>query len=426
MHRTYLTLDASEFADSQPSLGAHNGWNAVLLFASLALLMFAVLAFGATEEWSIFVFRTGSISLLTLWITAKAASGQISLRHNPVYFPAGVFLIIATAQSLFGATAYRYATTSELLDYIAYAALLFVVSQSIRDDRDCATFLYVLTVFGFCLAVFALLQGLTSKDKIYWLLKPAEGGWIYGPYVNKNHYAGLMEMLAPIPVVTALVRRTTAQRVLLVFAGVVMATTVITSQSRAGMLAFAIEIGVLAIFAFRRNKGPQFAIAAAVALLALAALLSWLGGLQLFERFLELQDASRSSILRDSIAMVRQEPFWGWGLGTFPLVYPQFRSFYTNLFVNAAHNDVLQLLIETGFVGLSVATWFVVATFRKAVDKLNYWSGSYRDCLTLSATVGCTGLLVHSFFDFNLHIPANAAFFYVLCSLAAARFESRP
>ncbi len=34
--------------------------------------------------------------------------------------------------------------------------------------------------------------------------------------------------------------------------------------------------------------------------------------------------------------------------------------------------------------------------------------------------LGCVGILVHSFLDFNLQIPANAALFYVLCAIAAS------
>jgi hypothetical protein len=40
--------------------------------------------------------------------------------------------------------------------------------------------------------------------------------------------------------------------------------------------------------------------------------------------------------------------------------------------------------------------------------------------LTLACTLGFTGILVHSLFDFNLQVPANAAVFYVLCAIAAA------
>jgi hypothetical protein len=45
------------------------------------------------------------------------------------------------------------------------------------------------------------------------------------------------------------------------------------------------------------------------------------------------------------------------------------------------------------------------------------------DPLRLGATLGCIGLLVHSFSDFNLRIPANAAWFAFCAGLAMARGE---
>jgi O-antigen ligase len=113
-------------------------------------------------------------------------------------------------------------------------------------------------------------------------------------------------------------------------------------------------------------------------------------------------------------------PLIGWGLGTFPTAYPQFRTFYTTFFVNEAHNDYLQLLTETGVVGFGIAVWFLVVTFRRAWAKLDNWSENVNGALTVAALLGCVGILVHSFLDFNLRIPANAALFYVLCAVAAS------
>jgi O-antigen ligase len=115
-----------------------------------------------------------------------------------------------------------------------------------------------------------------------------------------------------------------------------------------------------------------------------------------------------------------QEALLGWGLGAFPIVYPEFRSFYTSLFVNQAHNDYLPLLVETGLVGFSVAIWFLVLVFRQAASKLKNWTETASGAMTVASMLGCIGILVHSFLDFNLQIPANAALFYVLCALAAS------
>jgi putative inorganic carbon (hco3(-)) transporter len=110
----------------------------------------------------------------------------------------------------------------------------------------------------------------------------------------------------------------------------------------------------------------------------------------------------------------------GWGLGTFPTVYPSYRSFYTNLFVNEAHNDYAQLLVETGLVGFGLMLWFLVRLYRSVSPTSRRWEFKWDGAVSLAALLGCTGLLLHSLVDFNLQIPANAALFYVLCGLAAS------
>ena len=163
-------------------------------------------------------------------------------------------------------------------------------------------------------------------------------------------------------------------------------------------------------------------------LILVIGFLVWLGGNELTRRLAsihseartELSGGLRVSIDRDCLRMLFKRPFLGWGLGTFPIVYPQFRSFYSTFFVNEAHNDYLQLLVETGLAGFLIAVWFLVLVFRQAMTKLKDWTETSTGALTVAALLGCVGILVHSFLDFNLQIPANAALFYVLCALAAA------
>jgi O-antigen ligase len=138
------------------------------------------------------------------------------------------------------------------------------------------------------------------------------------------------------------------------------------------------------------------------------------------ETHTELSGGMRISIDRDALVMFRNKPVLGWGLGTFPVVYPQFRSFYTNFFVNEAHNDYLQLLCEMGLLGFATMVWFLIVLYRRALRKIGNWVSDVSGAVTLACTLGITGILIHSLLDFNLQIPANAALFYVLCIIAAA------
>ena len=100
----------------------------------------------------------------------------------------------------------------------------------------------------------------------------------------------------------------------------------------------------------------------------LLGFVAWIGSADLWRHFGDLQDATRPAILKDGLRMFRLKPIFGWGLGTFPTAYPAFRSFYTDLFVNAAHNDYLQALVETGAVGFACVLWFVVVLYRQGFE----------------------------------------------------------
>lgn len=387
----------------------------ILLFGAVLLLIFSVMAFGTTQEWSVFTLRVGAAVFFLLWAVWQALLGEIRVIPNRLYLPVAAFLVVLAIQVAFHMTAYAWVTRYALMQYLAYAALLFVVTQTIGDEADFRRLLILLTAFGFLLAIFGLVQGFASNGKIYWMVTPREGGWIYGPYVNRNHYAGIVEMLVPAPFVLAALRGKAApQRALFVFIGVIIGVTAFTCQSRAGMIAVSMELIFLAAFFLQRRKSATASLAIAVSAVLLVSFLAWLGGFQLLQRFQELHDVTRVSVIKDSFAMVKSKPLLGWGAGTFPDIYPHFRSFYTDLFVNEAHNDVLQLLIETGLIGFSIGVWFVMSMYRSAGERLRSSRLTAQGAWVLAATVGCTGILLHSFFDFNLHIAANAAWFYVL------------
>src|SRR5580704_13049603 len=180
--------------------------DSLLLYGIFGLLLFGPVAFGAVEPWSIFVMEAGSAALLLLWIGKQVLEGELKVRWNPLFLPMAVFGLLIVSQLVFHRSAYPHDTASLALLYVSYAMLCFLAGQALLRGSQARTLAVVFSLYGAALASFSLIQGISSNGKLYWLLLPRHGGWIYGPYVNHNHYAGLMEMLVPIPLVLSLTK----------------------------------------------------------------------------------------------------------------------------------------------------------------------------------------------------------------------------
>jgi O-antigen ligase len=199
-----------------------------------------------------------------------------------------------------------------------------------------------------------------------------------------------------------------------------MASTIFLSGSRGGMLSFVLEIVVFAALTLVQRRNPRVALGLISVCVLVLAFLVFLGKGQVLGRLGDLGPGMRLNVTKDCLRMFSHRPVWGWGLGTFPTVYASYRSFYTNLFVNEAHNDYAQLLVETGLLGFGLMLWFLVRLYQHGLPTSRRWELRWDGAVSLAALLGCTGILFHSFVDFNLQIPANAALFYVLCGLAAS------
>src|SRR5260221_5838245 len=386
-------------------------WNGVLLYSLVGLLVFAPLAFGAVELWAVTVLEISAAALVLVWAMRQVKSGTIVVSGSPVFAPMLAFGAVVLLQFAAGAPNYQHVTSSALLLYVAYGCTCFLITQTMARTSDVRRVTTALTIFGACFALFAVLQSLSSNGKLYWLRTPRFGGWIYGSYVNHNHYAGLMEMLAPIPLVYAFSKYAHGRkRWMAAAAAAFIGASSFLSGSRGGMAAFSFEVALFFWFLFReRTRSGVVLVLTAFLLIALASI-AWIGGSEVPDRISTLAVAGHSDVRtdirvaidRDSLHMFARRPILGWGLGAVPGVYPQFRSFYTNAFVNQAHNDYLQLLTETGLLGYGVGMWFLVAALRPAIHKARTWSADVNGAVALAALLGVSGILVHSFVDFNL------------------------
>ncbi len=408
-------------------------WYAPLLLVVLPAA--ASLAFGGVEGWAWGIVSLGGLLALLVWLVPAIARGRLSIVPHPLYAPVLLFGLLAAFQWVSGRSVDPGATEMGLIRLIGYGIFFFLAANLLETPRQLRRYAQAATIFGFLLALFAIVQLLTFNGKIYWLVETRFGGWIVGPYVNHNHYAGLMEMLVALSVGLLLDRSVARERKpLLAFCGVLMAVSLILSGSRGGLVSFMFQV---IFFFYLMVRGARLTSGArirrawfAVPLLAMILIgFLWLDPGSISKRYAQFMNQSlagevamekRLPATLDTLRIFHDNLPLGVGLGAFPAVFPQYCSFATFRLWTYAHNDIAQVMAEMGLPGTLLMIWFFAALFRKGIARSADWPRQAGAGVRLGALLGCAGIFFHSFVDFNLHIPANAFWFFSLAGLATA------
>jgi O-antigen ligase len=400
-----------------------------LRIAICVLIAFCVLAFGAAEEWAQAVLEVGAAVLLVFWAIRAYLWQTEQIFVSPFFLPLTAFLLVVVAQLTFRSTASSYDTRVELQLLIAYLIVIHLMTQAYLQSRHWRGLVWFLMGLGFFVSIFAILQNLTFNGKLYWVREMRYGGLPFGPYVNRNHFAGFAELIIPIALVPLVLGKVRRERLFLVsLFALVPIIALVLSSSRGGIVSFIMEMVLLLVLLLVRRIRSKYVLLGGMVVLSALLAVSWIGVQQVLQRFsnrpvLEVTSGKRAAMRHDTWRIFKDHPVLGTGLGTLQMVFPPYDSFYDGRIVNHSHNDYLEALAETGILGGLCCAWFLGVLFVESLKALVGLGNTFNSALNLSGLVACSGLLVHSLFDFNLHIPANALLFFVAAHLATARIQ---
>jgi putative inorganic carbon (HCO3(-)) transporter len=307
-----------------------------------------------------------------------------------------------------------------------------------------------LAIFAGALAVFAVVQravsGSDGTELVYGFWKPNGPGTIFGPFINRNHYAGWMIMGAPLALGFALGHVDRAgpkgrgwaswsrwfgspegsRFILPTLAALAMGASIAISGSRSGMASFALVILIAAIFAWRtlfhRARGAWIMAVAAAALVL--AVFSWAGLEAAVNRFTTASEdaGSRMGAWRDTTRIIRDFPIFGVGLNAYGTAMLIYQSGDRRLFYKEAHNDYLQILAEGGLlfgIPAALAIAIVVVQIRQRFSEGR--DPPMTRGIRAGAVAGLAGIAAQSLMEFSLQMPGNTALFLVLVALAVHR-----
>lgn len=391
------------------------------------LIAFSVLAHGVVEVWSESAMEAGAAILLVCWAFVAYRDPATKIQWSPLNGPLLGVIGIGGAQLALHATAYSFLTRTELLRFAAYFIVLFLAGQVFRERAAMTSLAWFLILLCFGVSLLGIAQHFTSTSEIYWFRTVGASSDPFGPFVNRNHFAGFVELTLPVGLALMVFRGIRRDMIpITTVLTVVPVSAMILSGSRAGIICLAFEIGVLGMFVRlrRAREGPRMAVVGIVGFAAVA-LIVWVGAGRAIERFSslhsnEVTQGRRASMLRGALRVFLEHPIRGCGLGTIVAAYPRYETMYDGKVVDHVHDDYVEELAETGLLGGLCGIAFLWLLFRGARKSFEAEQGHFSRGLHVGAIVALSGILLHSFVDFNLHIPSNALLFLLAAVLATS------
>ena len=449
---------SDETSNGQPA-AASAGGRFVLVMITVTMIV-SVLLYGAVD--------TGTLALLALlfavivvsWTWSAIRSGKVSLALHNIQLPLLALMLLgilqllplrtaaASSDLLSGAVSSLsfdpYSTRlflARLLLYIIFFAASLTFINSVPRVRSMAI---MLIVFGGLLAFYSILQRVETPSAIYGLREPPQA-LPFGTYVNRHHFAALMEMTLGVTLGVLFAGGLKRNRwPFLIVAASVMVIAIVLTGSRGGMIGLAglvaVVIAAIGIPRHSREKrrsnkahgAPRrVAIVAGFATILLLAigLTLFLGGADPLLRSAGIDPGAgdftsgRLQFWQTGWKIFLDHPLIGAGLDAFGSAYTRYDLSNGTLRVQQAHNDYLQILADAGVIGLAFVVAFVFFLFRSSLNTIGSSTDDLRRGAAIGALAGCFGILIHSFFDFPLRTPANGFVFLLLVALAVAAID---
>ncbi len=392
-----------------------------ILALVLAMLGYGTLALGGVRPQDFIVLWWLIALALVLWMIRIWIAPKYRFLWPPVCW--AIIPFVAYAIWRWRTADIEFLAREEITQIILCALLFILVVNNLYGQESVRLLSFALVFLAMFVAMYGVFQWLRASENVWGFLRPAEYlDRASGSFICPNHLAGFLEILLPLAVALAVTGRVKpVVRICLIYAALVILAGVAGAQSRGGWIAAAVSLLVLVLFLLRTKGQFWFALALAVIVSASGY---WLYSRSVARRVqgTEISGHGREIRLRlwaSAFQMWKDHPWWGVGPDHFDYRYRHYREAVdkTQGRPGRAHNDYLNTLADYGIVGLVLlliplgfAAWGVIRSW----PHLQRSGGEFgekksnRAAVVLGTSAGLIALLVHSFLDFNMHIPSNA------------------
>jgi O-antigen ligase len=442
----------------------------IIFYGLLILIAVVATPYGVVAPWRGLVetiFECGVFVLGILWMVEGMLSGAWVSRKHLLLLPLLLLVVFAYIQTIpFGSSLSTagisapfwqaisfdpYETRLMVLKLLAYTLALGLLLRYTSSRGRLRVLILFVIGLGVASAMFGLLRQTTLSSVPGFLFPSNKLDRGYGQFVNRNHFAFLMEMALGLVLGLLAGGGVKRDRLLIYLAAAIpIWVALVLSNSRGGILSMLCQLLLLALMfgVVRKSKRTEarnnnassalsrfrnsYAFRVTLGAILLAATLIgiiWVGGEQIVSRFETIQDEVAGEVQEDNSGvrrkeiwsatweMIKEHPLAGVGIGGYWTAIPQYHHASGKMTPRQAHNDYLELLASGGVIGILLGGWFVflLVKFARACLRSN---DSFRRAACLGSLAGLIGISIHSLVDFGLHIPINALICLTLVAIA--------
>lgn len=395
------------------------------------MLVWGPLATGATRTSQFLVMLGLGLLLIGFWVVRIWTREQYRFLFPP--FGWAVLAFTGYAIWRYTWTDIEYGARLELLQIILYAVLFFAVLDNLTRAESIQIVLFTLIGLATLNAGYAVYQYFTDSQYVLWFDKPKlYRGRGSGTYICPNHLVGFLEMMLPVALAFTITGRyKPITKILLGYAALAMLAGVGFSISRGGYLAVGASLVIFFVIMLwnRDYRIPSLAI---LILLLIGGSMFGFRSWQTQKRFEALEHGNiRLKYWQPAVEIWKQEFWFGAGAQTYDWRYRPWRYWQLQGRPMYVHNDYLNTLTDYGTTGGLIVAGGLLLLGGGVVRSWKYVrrtsdigsKPSNRSATVFGCAVGLLAMAFHSFTDFNMHIPANAAIAVTLMAILASHIR---